>query len=163
MSNAYQYDVLILGSGAAGLSLALRLREDISVAVVSKRALHEGSTYYAQGGISAVLGPNDSMDSHIQDTLRAGGALCDPEVVRLVVEKGPPAIHWLLEQQGWHVSLKRVKRIWRREGLKVPNKQPKRGRLWLNDGSCVRLRPVYKNHVWSYDFVQDRTHDGKAF
>ncbi len=72
-------------------------------------------------------------------------------------------IHWLLEQQGWHVGLNRVKRIWRREGLKVPRKQPKRGRLWLNDGSCVRLRPVHNNHVWSYDFVQDRTHDGKAF
>ena len=72
-------------------------------------------------------------------------------------------IHWLLEQDGWSVSLKRVKRIWRREGLKVPQKQPKRGRLWLNDGSCIRLRPTHKNHVWSYDFVMDRTHDGKAF
>jgi transposase InsO family protein len=72
-------------------------------------------------------------------------------------------IHWLLEQDGWSVSLTRVKRIWRREGLKVPNKQPRRGRLWLNDGSCVRLRPTAKNHVWSYDFVMDRTHDGKAF
>ena len=58
---------------------------------------------------------------------------------------------------------KRVERIWRREGLKVPQKQPKRKRLWLNDGSCVRLRPCWPNHVWSYDFVQDRTHDGKAF
>ena len=72
-------------------------------------------------------------------------------------------IHWLLEQDGWTVSLKRVKRIWRREGLKVPQKQPKRGRLWLNDGSCIRLRPTHRNHVWSYDFVMDRTHDGKAF
>ena len=72
-------------------------------------------------------------------------------------------IHWLLEQDGWTVSLKRVKRIWRREGLKVPQKQPKRGRLWLNDGSCVRLRPEYRNHVWSYDFVHCRTDDGKVF
>jgi transposase InsO family protein len=72
-------------------------------------------------------------------------------------------IHWLLQQHGWDVGLKRVKRVWRREGLKVPHKQPKRGRLWLNDGSCVRLRPTQQNHVWSYDFVQDRTHDGKAF
>ena len=72
-------------------------------------------------------------------------------------------VHWLLEQHGWYVGLNRVKRIWRREGLKVPRKQPKRGRLWLNDGSCVRLRPTHRNHVWSYDFVQDRTHDGKAF
>ena len=58
---------------------------------------------------------------------------------------------------------KRVERIWRREGLKVPKKQPKRGRLWLGDGSCVRLRPEHRNHVWSYDFVEDRTHDGRKF
>jgi transposase InsO family protein len=69
----------------------------------------------------------------------------------------------MLHQKGWQVNHKRVERIWRREGLKVPKKQPKRGRLWLNDGSCVWRRPEYKNHVWAYDFVQDRTHDGKAF
>ncbi len=69
----------------------------------------------------------------------------------------------LLRADGWHVNEKRVYRIWRREGLKVPMKQPKRSRLWLNDGSCVRLRPTHKGHVWSYDFVQDRTHDGKVF
>ena len=61
----------------------------------------------------------------------------------------------------WHVNHKRVERIWRQEGLKVPKKQPKRARLWLNDGSCVRLRPTHRNHVWSYDFVMDRTHDGR--
>jgi putative transposase len=69
----------------------------------------------------------------------------------------------LLCAEGWRVNLKRVYRIWRREGLKVPQKQPKRGRLWLNDGSCVRLRPERPGHVWSYDFVQDRTQDGRAF
>ena len=69
----------------------------------------------------------------------------------------------LLRADGWPVNVKRVWRIWRREGLKVPSKQPKRGRLWLNDGSCIRLRPCWPNHVWSYDFVQDRTHDGRAF
>ena len=69
----------------------------------------------------------------------------------------------MLNNSGWHVNHKRVERIWRREGLKVPQKQPKKGRLWLNDGSCVRLRPERKNHVWSYDFVQDRTHDGRIF
>ncbi len=68
----------------------------------------------------------------------------------------------LLEREGWRVNHKRVERIWRREGLKVPKKQPKRKRLWLNDGSCVRLRPEYPNHVWSYDFVMDRTRDGRA-
>lgn len=69
----------------------------------------------------------------------------------------------LLRNEGWKVNHKRVERIWRQEGLKVPAKQPKRGRLWLNDGSCVRLRPQHPNHVWSYDFVQDRTHNGTAF
>src|SRR3984957_4682437 len=69
----------------------------------------------------------------------------------------------LLRAAGWRVNRKRVLRIWQREGLKVPAKQPKRGRLWLNDGSCIRLRPERPNHVWSYDFVADRTHDGKAF
>jgi transposase InsO family protein len=69
----------------------------------------------------------------------------------------------LLHTEGWHVNHKRVERIWRREGLKVPPKQPKRGRLWIIDGSCVRLRPCRPNHVWAYDFVQERTHDGKVF
>src|SRR6476659_5559879 len=69
----------------------------------------------------------------------------------------------MLRSEGWTVNAKRVERIWRREGLKVPQKQPKRGRLWLNDGSCVRLRPSHRNHVWSYDFVADRTTDGRAF
>ena len=69
----------------------------------------------------------------------------------------------MLEQNGWKVNHKRVERIWKIEGLKVPQKQPKRRRLWLNDGSCVRLRPEHKDHVWSYDFVMDRTSDGKAF
>ena len=69
----------------------------------------------------------------------------------------------MLREGGWRVNHKRVERIWRKEGLKVPRKQPKRGRLWLNDGSCVRLRPEHKNHVWSYDFVADRTANGKSF
>jgi putative transposase len=69
----------------------------------------------------------------------------------------------LLKQAGWQVNSKRVERIWRQEGLKVPAKQPKRGRLWLNDGSCIRLRPERKGHVWAYDFVTDRTSNGKAF
>lgn len=69
----------------------------------------------------------------------------------------------LLNNSGWHVNHKRAERIWRREGLKVPQKQAKKGRLWLNDGSCVRLRPARPKHVWSYDFVQDRTPDGRAY
>ena len=68
----------------------------------------------------------------------------------------------MLRIEGWEVNHKRVERIWRQEGLKVPRRQLKRGRLWLNDGSCIRLRPLHKNHVWSYDFVSTRTHDGRA-
>ena len=66
----------------------------------------------------------------------------------------------LLHREGWRVNHKKVERIWRQEGLKVPRKQPKRGRLWWNDGSCVRMRAEHRDHVWSYDFVFDRTHDG---
>ena len=68
----------------------------------------------------------------------------------------------LLRQAGWRVNAKRIERLWRQEGLKVPARQPKRGRLWLNAGSCVRLRPASRNHVWAYDFVHERTHDGQA-
>jgi putative transposase len=67
----------------------------------------------------------------------------------------------LLRDEGWQVNHKRVERLWRREGLKVPERQPKRRKLWLTDGSCVRLRPAYKDHVWSYDFVAARTSDGR--
>jgi len=67
----------------------------------------------------------------------------------------------LLRGEGWQVNHKRVARLWRQEGLKVPQKQPKRGRLWLADGSCLRLRPTHRHHVWAYDFVSDRTHEGR--
>ena len=69
----------------------------------------------------------------------------------------------MLGDAGWQVNDKRVERLWRYEGLKVPMKQPKKGRLWLNHGSCVRLRPEYRDHVWSYDFAHHRTDDGRAF
>lgn len=97
MSNVphHQFDVLILGSGAAGLSMALRLPDIVSCAVVSKRNLSEGNTLYAQGGISAVLDSTDSVDSHVADTLRAGAGLCRESVVRTVVERGPDSIRWL--------------------------------------------------------------------
>ena len=85
------------------------------------------------------------------------------ELTRTYGRYGYRMITGMLNNSGWHVNHKRVERIWRREGLKVPQKQARKGRLWLNDGSCVRLRPEYPNHVWSYDFVQDRTHDGRAF
>ncbi len=92
------YDVFIIGSGIAGLSLALRLADEAQVAVVSKFALTDGGTYYAQGGISAVLDAHDSVASHIEDTMNAGAGLCQPEIVELTVAHGKECIDWLLEQ-----------------------------------------------------------------
>lgn len=101
------------------------------------------------------------------------GAGTSPEELRLVADittlatkygrYGYCSITALLQDRGWQVNHKRVERIWRQEGLKVPRKQPKRGWLWLNDGSCIRLRPEYKGHVWSYDFMVSRTADGRSF
>ena len=68
----------------------------------------------------------------------------------------------LQQAAGWQVGKDRVQRIWRREGLKVPSRQRPRSRLWLNDGSCVRLRPLHRNHVWSFDFMQGQTQDGRS-
>lgn len=76
---------------------------------------------------------------------------------------GYRTITGMLNNDGWRVGKDAVYTIWREEGLQVPQKQPKRGRLWLANGSCIRLRPEYSNHVWSYDFVHDRTHDGKKY
>jgi putative transposase len=86
------------------------------------------------------------------------------DILRLALDYGRYGyrrITALLRWDGWLVNHKRVERIWRQEGLKVPKRQPKRRRLWLNDGSCVRLRPTHPNHVWSYDFVHGRTSDGR--
>jgi putative transposase len=85
------------------------------------------------------------------------------ELARQYGRYGYRKIAALLRHAGWSVSDGRVERVWRREGLKVPQKQPKRGRLWLTDGSCIRLRPQHPNHVWSYDFVEDRTHDDRKY
>ncbi len=96
MYDQQQHDVLIIGSGAAGLSLALKLADEADVAVLSKEALIEGATLYAQGGVSAVLDKHDSIASHIEDTLSAGAGLCDPEIVRFVVEQAHKSIDWLI-------------------------------------------------------------------
>lgn len=92
-------------------------------------------------------------------------AILRGEITRLACQYGRYGyrrITVLLRNDGWRVNHKSVERVWRQEGLKVPRKQPKRRRLWLNDGSCIRLRPEHRNHVWSYDFVADRTNNGKA-
>ena len=99
-------------------------------------------------------------------TGRADEAALTADIIALANQYGRYGyrrITALLHAAGWTVNVKRVERIWRREGLKVPHKQPKKGRLWLNDGSCVRLRPEHRDHVWSYDFVESRTHDGRKF
>ncbi len=97
MHTQHQYDVLIVGSGAAGLTLALRLTERARIAVLSKGPVSEGNTWYAQGGISAVLDHKDSIESHIADTMDAGAGLCDPAAVRFTVEHGPEAVQWLVD------------------------------------------------------------------
>jgi transposase InsO family protein len=84
-------------------------------------------------------------------------------LVKLYGRYGYRKIAAMLREDGWRrLNNKRVERLWRREGLKVPRKQPKRERLWLNNGSCIRLRPLYRHHVWSYDFVHERTSNGRA-
>ena len=109
------------------------------------------------------------LDQHRSTQRKAPGAADDEaaltaaiiELARQHGRYGYRRITALLRAEGCGVNHKRVERIWRREGLKVPARQPKRGRLWLNDGSCVRLRPERANHVWAYDFVEDRTRDGR--
>ena len=93
-----EFDVLIIGSGAAGLSLALSLASSLRVVVLSKAALHESATWYAQGGVSAVMDPSDSVESHIADTLSVGGGLCHAEVVEHIVRHGRERIQWLIDQ-----------------------------------------------------------------
>ncbi|HWR86985.1 MAG TPA: FAD-dependent oxidoreductase, partial [Acidiferrobacterales bacterium] len=91
-------DVLIVGSGVAGLSLALRLADSAKVTVLAKADLTQGSSLYAQGGVAAVLNDADSFGAHIQDTLQAGGGLCHPDTVEFTVQRGPAAIRWLIDQ-----------------------------------------------------------------
>lgn len=98
MRNRHHHKALIIGSGAAGLSAALRLAEFMEVAVISKDQLTEGSTFYAQGGIAAVMGDEDSIDSHIKDTLIAGAGLCCKEAVTFTAERARDAVLWLVNK-----------------------------------------------------------------
>ena len=98
MTRQSQYDVLIVGSGVAGLALALQLEHSLKVAVISKGPLIGGSSWLAQGGIAAVFDQGDSLQAHIDDTLVAGAGLCHEPAVRFVVENGPSAVRWLIDQ-----------------------------------------------------------------
>ena len=115
--------------------------------------------------VCRVLGQHRSTQRKIPMTPDDEAALT-ADIIALALQYGRYGyrrITALLREVGWRVNRKRVERIWRQEGLKVPHKQPKKRRLWFTDGSCIRLRPEYPNHVWSYDFVEDRTHDGRKF
>jgi len=110
-----------------------------------------------------VLGQPRSTQRHVRKVPEDEELLAE-QVIALASQYGRYGyrrITALLRNEGWRVNHKRVERIWRQEGLKVPQKQPKRGRLWLTDGSCIRLRPMKKDHVWSYDLVMARTSDGR--
>lgn len=98
MSQQFQHDVLVIGSGAAGLSLALTLPSHLRIAVLSKGDLANGSTFWAQGGVAAVLDDTDTVQSHVEDTLNAGGGLCNEDAVRFTVEHSREAIQWLIDQ-----------------------------------------------------------------
>ena len=110
-----------------------------------------------------VLGQHRSTQRRVPEAADDEAALTGAivELARKYGRYGYRRVTALLRAEGWACNHKRVERIWRREGLRVPARQPKRGRLWLNDGSCVRLRPERANHVWAYDFVGDRTRDGR--
>ncbi len=95
MSDQHTSDVLVIGSGVAGLSLALRLADDMDVTVINKSRFPESNSYYAQGGMAAVLSEEDSLESHVQDTVDAGAGLCHPSTVEFVVERGPACVDWL--------------------------------------------------------------------
>lgn len=98
MAESFYYDVLVIGSGAAGLTLALNLSKVAKIAVLSKAELQEGSTFFAQGGIAAVLDTKDSVEAHVADTLAAGRGLCHEDAVRFTVERSKAAVDWLVEQ-----------------------------------------------------------------
>src|SRR5215470_837194 len=130
-----------------------RLRRAVSVLAVSERRACAALGQY-RSTQRRVPGGRDDEERLTADIV---------ELARQYGRYGYRKIAALLRRAGWLVNDKRVERIWRREGLKVPSKQPKRGRLWLTDGSCIRLRAERGNHVWSYDFLEDRAHDGRKY
>ena len=170
---SYHYDVLVIGSGAAGLSLALKVAGKARVAVLSKGPLDAGSSRWAQGGIAAVLDRHDTFDSHIDDTLDAGAGLCKTDAVRLVVERGPDAIKWLVDmgldltldpeqekdqpfhltREGGH-SARRIVHAADATGHAVQNTLLARARAHPNVD-------LFENHL-AVDLVTDRKHGGEG-
>ena len=151
-------DKMILAEAAAGKLLSPARRRACVDHVVAELGISERRA-------CRVLGQHRSTQRKVPTTPDDEAALT-ADIIALATPVWPLRLsphHGDAARAGWVVNVKRVERIWRREGLKVPHKQPKRGRLWLNDGSCIRLRPEYPNHVWSYDFVEDRTHNGRKF
>ncbi|PNQ19898.1 IS3 family transposase [Agrobacterium salinitolerans] len=149
-------DKMILAEAAKGKLLSAARRRACVDHVIDELKVSERRA-------CRVLGQHRSTQRKIAKTPDDEAALTT-DITALALQYGRYGyrrITAMLHQAGWIVNVKRVERIWRREGLKVPHKQPKRGRLWLNDSSCIRLRPEYPNHVWSYDFVEDRTHNGR--
>ncbi|QEE37586.1 IS3 family transposase [Methylobacterium sp. WL1] len=162
----------------------LRLRRAISDLTLEKLILKEAASkllsparrracvdyVVAEHGVSErfacrVLGQHRSTQRKVAVMVEDEAALT-AAIVALALQYGRYGyrrITAMLRRDGWTVNVKRVERIWRREGLKVPARQPKRSRLWLNDGSCLRLRPERPDHVWSYDFVEHRTHNGRKY
>ncbi|TNF50610.1 MAG: IS3 family transposase [Deltaproteobacteria bacterium] len=151
-------DKLILKEAGRGKLLSPARRRDCVKAVMKRLHVSERRA-------CKVLGQSRSAQRYVAKERDDEGPLT-AAIIELASQYGRYGyrrITALLRHDGWRVNHKRVERIWRREGLRVPHKQPKRSRLWLNDGSCIRKRPEHKNHVWAYDFVQDRTKDGRPF
>jgi putative transposase len=118
---------------------------------------------YSQRRVCRALGISRSTLRYVPEPRSDEGPL-RAAIIRFAAQYGRYGyrqVTGLLWAEGWDISRSRVERIWKQEGLRVPQKQPKRGRLWLADGSCIRLRPTHRNHVWSWDFVMDRTNDGR--
>ena len=123
-----------------------------------------GGLHISERRACKALGQHRSSQRH-RPALRDDEDALTAAIVALAARFGRygyKRITGLLQMAGWSVNAKRVQRIWRAEGLKVPARQPKRGRLWLADGACIRMRPQRRNHVWAYDFVSERTHDGRT-